>query len=165
MLNLLVVTNLFFYLRCWRFVLMDCYLLIHVHHKQGGGGGFLRLIYGGPKCWMMLLCINYIYSYFIVPYLNYCCEIWSNTFNSITKPLFLLQDIEWHFEFPLLSSYKCIIFPVQKVSLRLSNDMRCKTLPLSQQIITVILHQNNEPSFINEEPRTMQIKYIIKGPH
>ena len=43
------------------------------------------------------------------------------------------------------------------MSLRLSNDMRCKKLRLSQQIITVILHQNNEPSFINEEPRTMQI--------
>ena len=40
--------------------------------------------------------------------------------------------------------------------------MRCKTLGLSQQIITVILHQNNEPSCVNEEPRTMQIKYITR---
>ena len=48
------------------------------------------------------------------------------------------------------------------MSLRLSNDMRCKTLGLSQQIITVILDQSNEPSIINEEPRTMQIKYITR---
>ena len=50
------------------------------------------------------ICIHYTYSYFIVPYLNYCCEIWGNNFNSITKrykPLFLLQNIEGHFEFPL----------------------------------------------------------------
>ena len=78
-------------------------LLIILKPKQRkkeflGGGGVLRLIYGGPKCWMMLLCIHYICSYFIVPYLNFCCEIWDNNFNSITKPLFLLQNIEGHFE-------------------------------------------------------------------
>ena len=33
-------------------------------------------------------------SYFIVPYLNYCCEIWGNNFNSITKPLFSLQTLK-----------------------------------------------------------------------
>ena len=32
-----------------------------------------------------------LYMSFIVPYLNYCCEIWGNNYVSRTKPLFLLQ--------------------------------------------------------------------------
>ena len=39
--------------------------------SKGGGGGYdLPVNLWGSK--MMLICIHYIYFYFIVPYLNYC---------------------------------------------------------------------------------------------
>ena len=39
--------------------------------------------------WMMLLCIHYI-CHFIVPYLNYCCEIWGNNYVSRNKTIILV---------------------------------------------------------------------------
>ena len=52
------------------------------------------------------------------------------------------------------SSSKSVITVIQRYAL-----LNVRVIP---KIITVILHQNNEPSFINEEPRTMQIKYITR---